>query len=295
MKTTSIMATAIGCLFSFNLFGQLNVNTYEFASTEGDNLGLDGYASDGCSEAIAISDLDMSLYITQDVSCDCFTGGAPYAELSRDLEISNPPANTFPASNYLGHTVPFGFKTEVSIDHFGDIFSASFDYNHSYGAGSTAFNSGTFIDLLNGITTVKFSGEENLILPVGNLYMSLSASLSTVTCGGTFMETEALFDGPNLILPSQFYADNGITVPSTITISGNAFDVETVCAENMYLQNVELDSYHYGTAGDMYFDAEVVNSANVTASASSSITFGPGFFVDASSSFSTTTYVGCTP
>lgn len=295
MKTSSIFGLILSCLLSISSFGQLTIGYTEYAETLGDVLGSDGYAADACSEAVAISSFPMSLEVSAG-ACDCLslTEGNPFAQLSGGIFITNPPANTFPTKGYLGHSIPFGFKTEVSIENFFNDNTVEFNYTHSYGGTNFSLIDDSFQTPQNGITSLSFSGEENLILPVGQYHMDLSTTLFGSVCGEDIL-AEALFDDPVILLPSQFYSDNGITVPSSITISSVTFDVETVCAENMYLENVELDSYHYGTSGLLHFDAEVINGANVTASASSSINFGPGFFVDSSSNFSTIPYTGCTP
>ena len=295
MKTTPIILVLLIMLTNAGL-SQLTFSQYGYAYTNGDYDGFDGYAEDGCSTAQIDPYFPIFMELSaQDCDCGSTIEGIPFVSLYQRNEILNAPINNFPTSSYLDYSIPFGFKMELEIDNYNTMYTHQLDYTYSYGADFLSFQTTDSYSPAMGISNLTFSSAENLILPKGNSADEIQLELLNSNCGDPTIQISATIEEKVILLPSQFYIDNAITAPSTRVISGYTFNAETVCANNMYLGNVALDSYHYGTAGNMYIDAEVINGANVSISGGTSITFGPGFSVDSSSSFSTTTYVGCSP
>jgi len=293
--TTTTIILALLCIFSNVLIGQLSISGVEMASTDGDPPDSDGFSMDTCSSATADASIPVYLSISA-ADCDCLSGGegSPIAFTQNYMFISNPPANTFATSSYLGYTIPFGWKMDFNIFNGNDDDVASYDFNFQYGSDDYNFQSSNYVSIPSGNSQESFNAEENLILPKGQSYHEIEFTLAGSTCPDP-IAVDVSGTAYHILLPSQFYTDNAIVPPTTETISGQVFAVETVCAENMYLENVILDSYHYASSNDLILHSEIVNSANVSVSAGNSITLAADFYVDASSNFSTVAYVGCTP
>jgi len=282
-------------LFTWShLSAQLSIGYNEYAQTDGDYADFDGYASDGCSTAFADSSIP-SLVIFSDGCSPSSYEGNPYAEISINVNITNPPFNSFPTKSYLSYTIPFGFQTEFSISAAPSKYLAEYSYSLGYGTDFTTNSSSDDVFIGTTSSTEDFTSRSKLILPLGSSYYSLNFNLFGQNDP---LETVSIsiFGTPiKLLLPSQFFTDNSITAPTSVTISGRTFNVETVCADDLFLENVELDSYHYSAAGNITSNSLVVNGANVNMSAGGILTLAAGFTIDASSTFSTSTYSGCTP
>jgi len=301
-----LISLAIGAfliLFTTDGTAQLALNITEYTQTDGDYYYQDDMAGDACSYAYAFPYAYPTGYSLDEFALEIYSNGCdfsvaegyPYAEIDFNIYISNPPANTFPAKSYLNYTIPFGFKTDVSITNYGGDYISEYNYATSYGSISPTFSSSAYNNLVGPTTyNESFSSESNLILPKSDYYYSYNISLFGQNDPLETVSVVAIGTDAKLLLPSQFFVDNGISIPTAITISGYTFGVETVCAENIFYDNVELDSYHYSAAGHLTMKSKIINGAIVSISADNGITLDSGFTVDASSSFSTLTYTGCT-
>lgn len=287
------------------IFGQLTIFESICAKTGIAPCDGDGTAQDACSEADCFFDIYNKTFLQiGEYNCDCTNGtiGFPSAESSFHFSFANPPSNVYPAKSYLGYTLPFGFEFEYDIDNSYPDYVAGFTSYMGYGTNmqSSVFNESAYIDLNTSTHSGAFSMKSNLILPKGSYAYLVDLLLASNACGdqgffGADLESSFL----NVLLPSQFYSDNGLVPPTFISFPANplsrTFPTKLVCVDDIYLENVALDSYTYSAAGDLSTSSKIVNNSTVVFCAGNSVNLEPGFIVELGSSYTTAAYSGCIP
>ena len=306
MKTTQTLAIIIILLI---LHGTVNAQFHQWtigdAGTTIDYPDGDGMASDACSSAeIFIGNINPWEVYGNLESWGCvgdINNGQPYVYYQTGLEMIH---NQHAPSSIFGHEVPYTYSYTLEIEAYasnsvGDV--VFLDYETGHGSDFFQTSRSSFQLLGNGNHLITFDNDYGMYLPnkSNSFGMDMNISYSTDEDGGHGF-TGGSNEFTKILLPSQFYSDNGLTSPSVVTFpnpSGGSTTLETdvQCANNLYFEkNSTIGSYTYSAADTIFFNSEIPQGKNVTLSAGTAVIFGCGFSVGLGGSLSTQTYTGCT-
>ena len=288
-----IVAIVFFILFSTSIFGQVNTSYSCTAFTNVDFNGFNGMASDACSSATCYVDplIEANFVLSQSACNFIDPDGNPGADIFYSMSINH---NNYPVTNFLTYEVPYGFEYKLEGASAGANCLAEINYSFAQSGGAQTDN-------------IQLFGDSNLSENLNNNYvMKLPRLVHEVQfIFSAFIQTSTIVDDIGfeldshnqlkIMVPSQFYLDNGLTSPTNTTIGSMNIQVQERCAEDIILEEgVDLGSYTYSAANNLYVDTEVKNSTNVVFSAGNSINFEPGYSVELGSSMATQVYSGCT-
>ena len=287
-------------MYSSLVSGQISRSFTVFAEAIGDPYDGDGIAEDDCAAAEFITatasgfDIDISNILCPQSG----NHGEPTAIYDYASTIDH--SATTSIKSYIGYTIPIGFSLSVNTDYVGTIDTlANGNFETSYGNTARTFQTSALSTLLDGQATLTTSTKENLMLTSDEFLFNFSYELKAINGVDEYVIVGAESTPIKLLLPSQFYLDNMISPPSTISIPTNTgsitFPVEITCAENIYLENgIDLDSYQYSSAALLSSSSTVKTNATVALSGGVCVLLEPGFTVDLGAEMETVDYIGCT-
>jgi len=227
-----------------SVYSQLSISTDCDAYTNVDFPDGDGTASDACSNADCSVDplIEATLVLSQ-YSCDfSLPDGFPGAYLIYDLNINH---TSYPVQNFLTHEVPYGFQYTLETESATSDIEANYEFSQN-----SNMQSGNLSYIGSSNYSIDLDNDHIMTLPKSSygVYLFIEAYVASSD------DTDFEINNQNqikLMVPSQFYLDNGLISPTSVNINASAsgsrtFSVEERCAEDIYLEaGVDVGSYTY--------------------------------------------------
>ncbi len=271
-----------------------------FAETVGDPHDGNGIASDDCADveflqsSTAGFDIEISMFFCSINSGD----GEPEAKYTYSSYIDH--SGVIDIKNYIGYTIPLGFSVSVMTDQNGS--SNSIGEQHltaNYGSNLYSFSKSEASNVDLSLDTISVSTAQNLLLTSDGYSFDYEYSIKSQNDDNEFFLTGVESAALNIVLPSQFYSDNQLTVPTIVNIpdaiSSVSFPVLTACAENIFLgEDIDLDSYQYASSARLSAASTVKADSMVILSGGDCVLLDPGFSVELGGMMETVDYTGCT-
>jgi len=290
-------------LFSFaSVKAQISFNYECYAYT---NVDVDYYdfgnpfsdAYDACSSANCSVDqlIEATLQLNQYGCNNYYPDGFPGAIVNYSLYINH---NSYPTQNFLTYEVPYAFEYTLEGESFSPDSGTDINYNSGQYFGVEQIGSVSLGTNIGFNFSIDLNNNLNMLLAKTgngiNLYIEAYTTTNQDSDFGLNSKNKL-----KIIVPSQFYLDNALTSPTSVNVNLNnigfvTIGVEERCAEDIYLEEgVDVGSYIYSAANNLFADCTVDNNTNIVFSAGNIITLGIGYSVELGSSMSTQLYAGC--
>lgn len=296
-----IIFTLILVVSSKSVLSQINSNYECYAYT---NVDIDYYdfgnqysdAYDACSWAnFQVEELIEATIQLNQYGCDFnLPDGYPGGTINYNFYINH---IAYPTQNFLTYEVPYGFQYTLEGENFSPDSQTQIDYstNQFVGETETGYVS---IDSNYGLNfSIDLNNNHNMLLSsyYNGIVLTIDAYASTKQNSQFELNTKNKL---KIIVPSQFYLDNALTSPTSVNINKTfgyvTVGVEERCAEDIYIdEGVDVGSYIYSAANNLFANCTIDNSTNVVLSAGNIITLGIGYSVELGSTMTTQVYAGC--
>ncbi len=281
------------------IFSQVTESFYADAQTQVDDPDGDGFTSDACSFGDISMGFSLGLFSTlETMDCSSVGEGRPFVQGSYLFEIDH---SSYPVQNFLSYNMPYAFHITL-VGHYSGSTSPFINVQSQQTNGSL-FQ----VDFLesNSQETLFIDNGKTMTLPDNTMSISFDINASLDDDYEILMlhGTEGTSADLSIMVPSQFYLDNGLpSPPSFVAINstdGPSFQnyylpVVQKCAENVILEDVDLQSYIYSASNDLIVKSNIPAGENVTFRAGNSVTLARGFNAECGSTYSIGNYSGCT-